>query len=131
MEKQYRYLINNEVFGSDTEMPESNLDKFSKLIHPNVSVEHLHWINSLVKLECSRDEEMKILIHLSTNGYGREIMFNNPTIDITSITTVKDGKVSFKEEEGERQEDLLNDLISYYTHEMRDEILTKFTITRK
>jgi hypothetical protein len=45
MEKQYRYLINNEVFGSDIAFPITTDVNF-----------YTFWKDSLVKLECSEME---------------------------------------------------------------------------
>jgi len=83
MEKQYRHLINNEVFGSDKQMPRKTDFYF-----------YNEWFDSLVKLECSES----LFNDLKTYSIDFELHINSPNpIDITSITTVKDGKVSFKE----------------------------------
>jgi len=50
------------------------------------------WKQSLDKLDCDGSELDKIITYLQKNDY----VFSNP-IDITSITTVKDGKVYFKD----------------------------------
>ncbi len=84
MEKQYRYLMNGEVFGSDSEMPKGT--DFDSLIPYN-------WRSPLVKLECSEVELDKIRWHTI---YDR--VNNTNPIDITSITTVKDNVVFFKGE---------------------------------
>lgn len=84
MEK--RYLINGEVYkGSET--PNIHWSDSSNKL--------MLWKQSLVKLDCSEPGYSKI-IHRIDNS-----IVENPIIDITSITTVKDGKVYFKEAESE------------------------------
>jgi len=75
----FYYLINNEVFGSDTEMlKKTNYGE----IHDVIGFER--WRTSLVKLECSESELEKILYRLGWKSFTE-----SPT-DITLITTVKD-----------------------------------------
>lgn len=90
MEK--RYLINNEVY-QGSEMPKMYGYGYKDITIPN-------WKQSLVKLDCDESELDKINAHYILNGRHDDI-YDNKIIDITSITTVKDGKVYFKEVESE------------------------------
>jgi len=86
MEK--RYLINNKIYGSSTEKPHHSAPNYIGL----------NWMDKLKELACDESEYNKIASHL-----GWKTLELNP-IDITSITTVKDGKVVFKEVESECNE---------------------------
>jgi len=88
MEKQYRYLINNSVMQGGEMTNRNDYEQSSDVMYHH---DLEQWRTSLVKLECSEVELVKIL----------SVFEPDKTIDITSITTVKDGKVYFKEVEGE------------------------------
>jgi hypothetical protein len=126
MTRQYRYLINNEVMQGG-EMP--NRDDYEQSSDVMYHYDLEQWRTSLVKLECSESEFGKI-------EWAVTEPFEN-IIDITSITTIKYGKVYFKEVESESQDVLLNDLIyvlisSHSLNPKQDiELLkTKFKIAR-
>jgi len=106
MEKQYRYLINNEVLGSDKPYQEPCYQTLTDL----EGDEYLDdWNDSKVKLECREVEldkinyEVRLDFRVTKSDLFLSQYLSNP-IDITSITTVKDGKVYFKEVESESNE---------------------------
>ena len=125
MEKQYRYLMGGEVFGSDKPYIEPC---YQTLTDPEGDEYLDDWNNSKVKLNCSEVELDKIkdgLFWTSKDIY-----------NITSITTVKDCKVYFKEVESESQEQLLSELAECILANKNGlcstpTILKQFTITRK
>ena len=114
MEK--RYLINNKVFGSSTEYP--NKDKFIPCLYATYEDYLEGWNKNLTELACDESEMNKICNKLD---YDRVTEIYLRTIDITSITTVKDGKVYFKEVESESNE------LKYTTQEMIDAVNYGFT----
>lgn len=83
---KHRYLINNKVYGSSTEMP-----KKTELCCEDYEV----WQQSLTELPCDESELYEI------RKYKEIVIDTNEPIDITSITTIRDGKVYFKEVESE------------------------------
>jgi hypothetical protein len=91
MEK--RYLINNEVYKSTTPYP--NKDNFRPYLYATYEDYLKGWQQSLIKLDCDESELDKIRDSVvNSKFYGQysiktSYMFNNDTIDITSITTVK------------------------------------------
>jgi len=144
MEKQYRYLMNGEVVGSDKQYPNDESMFYKRKDDTQNWGDFLlkQWLTSLVKLECSEVELVKIL----------SVFEPDKTIDITSITTVNsdccgkcaegidncDGKIRvyFKEVESESQEQLLSELAECIIANKNGlcstpTILKQFTITRK
>jgi len=86
MEK--RYLINNKVYqGSD--VPCYNEKIYSSMCNFN------DWKRNLIELNIDEVELFRVLHNINDN------LIHNDIIDITSITTVKDGKVYFKDVEME------------------------------
>lgn len=132
MEK--RYLINNKVYGSELEY----LEPF------DIDAEEHNdlWQQSLTELACDEGELDKIYEYIG-------IIYDSKCYDITSITTVKDCKVYFKEVESESNEAIINDIkkclyesakkielengfnIVIQFEEQAKELLKQFTITRK
>lgn len=88
------YLINNCCYGSSNEMP--NESDYSFRHKDFLSYKLKPWYDNLTELDCDYVEMAKILTHKSI----QVLPVFNP-IDITSITTVKDGKVYFKDVESE------------------------------
>lgn len=85
LEMKY-YLINNKIMKGG-EIPKSNLDEFSKLIHPNISIEHLHWLNSLQTCSIKDVELDNIKNHIY---FKLEIcVFNTNPIEVTDIVEEK------------------------------------------
>ena len=119
MEK--RYLINGKVMQGG-EMPNDSAILYDKHI----------WQQSLTELACDSSELDKIKKQVSSIKLRWD-----EYIDITSITTVKDGKVYFKEVESESQEDLIKEINQILRDNMvffTEKLLTiqeQFTITRK
>jgi hypothetical protein len=86
MEKKYRYLMNHEVFGSETQKPqyratanENECDEYKK--------NYEDWHTSLVKLECSESELDKIIDYKNSLF---DYTVGNEIVDITKRTTVKE-----------------------------------------
>jgi hypothetical protein len=106
MEKQYRYLINSEVFWSDKESPKlefcENKNSFDRLIG--------FWKKELINLEYA-DKQKDLIINGMCKLYAIEGIDISLPIDITSITTVKDGKIYFKEDESESNEAIIDELL--------------------
>jgi len=75
---KYYYLLNGKIMAANEKTPESNLDKFSKLIHPKVSVEYADWYSSLQPCEISDSELCLILSNVTKLDY------DNP-IEVTDI----------------------------------------------
>ncbi len=117
METKHRFLKDGKVYGSVNEMPVQTM-------YP--SHQYKSWCTSLVKLECSEKQFDKIFLWAYP--------CKDNVIDITLITTVKDGMVYFKEVESESQMDMwieVRDIIITETSRTRLDICkSKFTITR-
>jgi hypothetical protein len=62
------------------EIPTSNLDKFSKLINPKISIEHENWYSSLQQCYITDTELDKVIKY-----FGYEYPFSNNTIEVTDI----------------------------------------------
>jgi len=75
---KYYYLLNGKIMAANEKTSESNLDKFSKLIHPKVSVEYADWYSSLQPCEISDSELCLILSNVTKLDY------DNP-IEVTDI----------------------------------------------
>lgn len=94
MEK--RYLINNKIYGSSTEMPNRQNYGLTSAFEASYN----YWQQSLTELACDESELDKIKNYCLKEVYkGNITTTNNIDFDITSITTVKDDKVYFKEME--------------------------------
>jgi hypothetical protein len=97
---KYIYLINDKVFGSDTEKPKELItvgaseNLFNALKHDYIE-RYERWKSSLTELYCDISELDKIVFHFPEPLIGY--------IDITSITEVKDFG---QHEEGKWIEDL-------------------------
>jgi len=84
MGKQYRYLMNNEVVGSDIPYPLMADFPANEFGRNDWNDAKRLWHNSLVKLKCSEVELDKIKKQLSSIKLRWD-----EVIDTTSITTVK------------------------------------------
>jgi len=76
--------------------PESNLDKFSKLIHPKVSVEYADWYSSLQPCEISESELEKIINSEEYLIAYKIAGMSNP-IELSDIIYDNNGVITFKE----------------------------------
>ena len=98
---KYYYLLNGKIMATNEKTPESNLDKFSKLIHPKVSVEYADWYSSLQPCEISESELCLILSNVSKLDYDSYVevtdMIRIEEIKtITKSGTITDFQVFFK-----------------------------------
>jgi hypothetical protein len=86
MEQKFRYLINNKVFGSSTDMP----DRQNYGLTSAFEASYNHWKQSLTELACDKEQILKIrenIYYSNKEHQGYKFAdFIKKTIDITSIT---------------------------------------------
>jgi hypothetical protein len=93
---KYYYLLNGKIMAANEKTPESNLDKFSKLIHPKVSVEYADWYSSLQPCEISESELEKIINSEEYLIAYKIAGMSNP-IELSDIIYDNNGVITFKE----------------------------------